>query len=57
MTGGAYINFLSAEGEERVRAAYGAEKFARLAGAEGPLRPDQPVPPEPEHPAERELKD
>jgi FAD/FMN-containing dehydrogenase len=30
MTGGAYINFLSAEGDERVRAAYGAEKFARL---------------------------
>jgi len=30
LTGGAYINFLSAEGGERVRAAYGAEKFARL---------------------------
>jgi FAD/FMN-containing dehydrogenase len=30
LTGGAYINFLSAEGEERVRAAYGAEKFDRL---------------------------
>jgi FAD/FMN-containing dehydrogenase len=30
LTGGAYINFLSAEGEERVRSAYGAEKFARL---------------------------
>jgi FAD/FMN-containing dehydrogenase len=30
LTGGAYINYLSAEGEERVRAAYGAEKFARL---------------------------
>ena len=30
LTGGAYINFLSAEGEERVRAAYGEEKFARL---------------------------
>ena len=30
LTGGAYINFLSAEGEERVKAAYGAEKFARL---------------------------
>jgi Berberine and berberine like len=29
-TGGAYINFLSAEGEERVRAAYGAQKFDRL---------------------------
>jgi FAD/FMN-containing dehydrogenase len=30
LTGGAYINFLSAEGEERVRSAYGAEKYARL---------------------------
>ncbi len=30
LTGGAYINFLSAEGEDRVQAAYGAEKFARL---------------------------
>jgi FAD/FMN-containing dehydrogenase len=30
LTGGAYINFLSGEGPERVRAAYGAEKFARL---------------------------
>jgi FAD/FMN-containing dehydrogenase len=30
LTGGAYINFLSAEGGERVKAAYGAEKFARL---------------------------
>jgi FAD/FMN-containing dehydrogenase len=30
LTGGAYINFLSAEGEDRVRAAFGAEKFARL---------------------------
>jgi FAD/FMN-containing dehydrogenase len=30
LTGGAYINFLSAEGAERVRAAYGEEKFGRL---------------------------
>ncbi len=30
LTGAAYINFLSAEGEDRVRAAYGAEKFDRL---------------------------
>jgi FAD/FMN-containing dehydrogenase len=32
LTGGAYINFLSAEGEERVKAAYGAKKFDRLRG-------------------------
>jgi Berberine and berberine like len=30
LTGGAYINYLSAEGKERVHATYGAEKFARL---------------------------
>ncbi|MFI5009723.1 MAG: BBE domain-containing protein, partial [Solirubrobacterales bacterium] len=30
LTGGAYINFLSSEGENRVQAAYGTEKFARL---------------------------
>ena len=30
LTGGAYINFLSSEGEDRVQAAYGTEKFTRL---------------------------
>ena len=30
LTGGAYVNFLSDEGEERVRAAYGVENFSRL---------------------------
>jgi hypothetical protein len=29
-TGGVYVNFLMSEGEERVRAAYGAEKYDRL---------------------------
>ena len=31
LTGGTYVNFLSAEGEERVQAAYGADTYARLA--------------------------
>jgi FAD/FMN-containing dehydrogenase len=30
-TGGVYVNFLGNEGEERVRAAYGAEKYEQLA--------------------------
>ena len=30
LTGAAYINFLSAEGQERVKSAYGPEKYARL---------------------------
>ena len=30
-TGGAYVNFMGEEGDERVRAAYGAEAWARLS--------------------------
>jgi FAD/FMN-containing dehydrogenase len=39
LTGGAYINFLSAEGEQRVQAAYGPERFARLQSLKDELDP------------------
>jgi hypothetical protein len=47
--GGAYVNFTSEQAEDRVRASYPPDTYARLGG-EGPLRPDQPVPAQPEHP-------
>ncbi|MGZ6644250.1 MAG: FAD-binding oxidoreductase [Solirubrobacteraceae bacterium] len=39
-TGGAYINFLSDEGPERVRAAYGDETYARLQALKRRYDPD-----------------
>ena len=48
---GAYVNFLGDEGEERVRAAYPGATWERLARGQAPLRPGQPVPAQPEHPA------
>ena len=38
------------EGQERVRASY-RDNYDRLAVDQGRLRPDQPVPHQPEHPA------
>ena len=37
--GGTYLNFIGDEGDDRVRAAYGDEKYARLAGIKGEWDP------------------
>ncbi|MCW2952164.1 MAG: linked oxidase domain protein [Conexibacter sp.] len=39
LTGGAYVNFLSAEGPERVQAAYGADTYARLVALKDAFDP------------------
>ena len=38
--GGVYLNFIGDEGEDRVRAAYGDEKYQRLAAIKGEWDPD-----------------
>ena len=38
--GGVYLNFEPDEGEERVRAGYGAEKYARLVALKDKWDPD-----------------
>ena len=52
-TGRAYLNFLGDEGAARVEAAFGPEKFARLQALKDEVGPAEPVPHQPEHPAER----
>ena len=47
---GAYVNFLEDEGEERIRAAYPG-RLGAARDDQGDVRPDQPVPAEPERPA------
>ena len=38
-TGGVYLNFIGSEGEERVRAAFGAQKYARLQAVKAEYDP------------------
>ena len=49
-TGRVYVNSLGEEGQDRVQAAYGDAKYERLR-AQADVRPDKPVPSQPEHPA------
>jgi FAD/FMN-containing dehydrogenase len=39
-SGGVYLNFIGDEGEDRVRAAFGDEKYDRLAAIKGEWDPD-----------------
>ena len=48
--GGAYVNFMMDEGEERVKASY-RENYERLAAIKATYDPDQLLPREPEHQA------
>ena len=50
-TGGVYVNFMPEDETDRVAGAYGGN-YVRLGGAEGQIRSGQPVPAEPERPAE-----
>ena len=50
-TTGVYVNFLGDEGEARVREAYPGADLGPARRDQGPLRPDEPVPLQPEHPA------
>jgi Berberine and berberine like len=51
-TGGVYLNFIGDEGDERIRAAYGAEKLDRLTAIKSEYDPSNVFCREPEHPAQ-----
>ena len=46
--GGAYVNMMMDEGQERVRASY-RDHYDRLAAVKAELRPGEPLPGQPEH--------
>ena len=48
--GGAYVNFMMDEGQERVRATY-RDNYDRLARVKAHVRPGQRLPRQPEHPS------
>ena len=48
---GAYVNFVGDEGEAGVRAAYPGDDVGPPRGDQAPVRPEQPLPAQPEHPA------
>ena len=53
--GGAYVNFMMNEGQDRVEASYRGN-YDRLAQVKQPLRPGQHVPHQPEHPARQRVQ-
>ena len=48
--GGAYVNMMMDEGQERVRASY-RDNYGAAGADQGRVRPGEPVPGESEHPA------
>ena len=53
--GGAYVNFMMDEGNDRVRASYRGN-YDRLAQVKAAVRPGQLLPHQPEHPARLKLR-
>ncbi|RTL65202.1 MAG: hypothetical protein EKK42_22155 [Pseudonocardiaceae bacterium] len=53
MGSGSYINNMNEYDENRVRAAYGAEKYERVSRIKATYDPGDRLPPQPEHQAGR----